>query len=159
MCKGRTFDSFHFIAKFPSLKDLLKRIERGVDTSFETNFSILLLMSSGPVALFGFKRFIKVSTSFAVQEMSVRLFKVLASKGGSWVLLLSMFVIEVKYLLRQSTFSSSVKQNVVWFPASGLASGGKVLEEFLFLMKCRTTCQNFFLSLFWKLDMDISKVL
>ena len=83
LCKGRTFDSFHFIAKFPSLKVLLKRIERGVDTSFETNFSILLLMSSGPVALFGFKRFIKVSTSLAVQEMSVRLFKVLASKGGS----------------------------------------------------------------------------
>ena len=35
-------------------------------------------MSSGPVALLGFKRFIKVSTSFAEQEMSVRLFKVLA---------------------------------------------------------------------------------
>ena len=79
-------------------------------------------MSSGPVALLGFKRFIKVSTSFAVQEMSVRLFKVLASKGGSWVLLSSIFDIEVKYLLRQSTFSSSVKQYVVWFPASGLAS-------------------------------------
>ena len=75
-------------------------------------------MSSGPVAFLGFKRLIKVSTSFAVQEMSVRLFKVLASKGGSWVLLSSMFVIEVKYLLRQSTFSSSVKQYVVWFPDS-----------------------------------------
>ena len=103
---------------------MLKRIERGVDTSFETNFSILLLMPSGPVALFGFKRCIKISTSFAVQEMSVRLFKVLASNGGSWVLLSSMFVIEVKYLLRQSAYSSSVKQYVVWFPASGLASGG-----------------------------------
>ena len=95
MCKGRTFDSFHFIAKFPSLNDLLMRIERGVDTSFETNFNILLLMPSGPFALFGFIRFIKVSTSLAVQEMSVRLFKILASKVGRWVLLSSMFVIEV----------------------------------------------------------------
>ena len=55
--------------------------------------------------------------------MYVRLFKVVASKGVSWVLLSSMFVIEVKYLLRQSTFSSSVKQYVVWFPAFVLANG------------------------------------
>ena len=79
--KGRTFDSFQFIAKLPSLNDLLKGIERGIETSLATSFSILLLVSSGPVALFGFNSLINVSTSVAVQEMSESLLFVLASNG------------------------------------------------------------------------------
>ena len=55
-----TFDTFHESAKIPSLKDLLKRIDRGIEISFATASSILLLMASGPVALFGFNKLIKV---------------------------------------------------------------------------------------------------
>ena len=68
--RGRTFDSFHGNAKIPSLKDLLKRIDKGTEISFSTAFNSLLLMPFGPVALFGFSNLIKDSTSLPVHEMS-----------------------------------------------------------------------------------------
>ena len=68
--RGRTFDSFHGNAKIPYPKDLLKRMYKGIEISFSTAFNILLLMPSGPVALFGFNNLIKDSTSLAVHEMS-----------------------------------------------------------------------------------------
>ena len=78
--KWRAFDSFHESANFPSLKDLLKRIDNRIEISFE---NIQLLMASGPVALFGFSNLIKVSISPALQEISERRFCVFARKGGS----------------------------------------------------------------------------
>ena len=59
-------------------------------------------MSSGPVALFGFKRFIKVSTSFAVQEMTVRVFKVLALKG--WELGVTVIYVIFCYQMMYTSF-------------------------------------------------------
>ena len=42
------------------MNDLLKRIDNGIEISFSTAFTILLLMPSGPVALFGFSNLIKI---------------------------------------------------------------------------------------------------
>ena len=64
--------------QIPSLKDLLKRINRGIEISFATAISSLLLMASGPVALLGFNNLIKISLSPALQEISERRFCVLA---------------------------------------------------------------------------------
>ena len=44
----------------PSLNDLLNNILSGVEISLATALSILLLISSGPVALFGFNSHIRV---------------------------------------------------------------------------------------------------
>ncbi|MCW4344102.1 MAG: hypothetical protein N0E48_12195 [Candidatus Thiodiazotropha endolucinida] len=103
-------DSFNEVAKMPSLKDLLNRIQSGKDISLATALSILLLIASGPVALFGFNNLIRVSISLAEHEIEARLFRVFASNGGSDVLLSSTLLIEVKKLFKHSTFSSSEKQ-------------------------------------------------
>ena len=67
--KGITFASLKICGNLDSRKDLLKRISKGNETSFATTFDILLLMASGPVALFGFKGLISVSISLAVQRI------------------------------------------------------------------------------------------
>ena len=67
--KGSTFDSLKICGNLDSRKDLLKRVSKGNETSFATTFNILLLMASGPVALFGFKSLISVSISLAVQRI------------------------------------------------------------------------------------------
>ena len=41
-------------ANLPSLKDLLNKILNVTETSLATGFNILLLIPSGPLALFGF---------------------------------------------------------------------------------------------------------
>ena len=52
---GITFEYFQLSANLPSLKDRLNKILRGKATSLATGLNILLLIPSGPIALFGFK--------------------------------------------------------------------------------------------------------
>ena len=49
------FDRFHNSENLTSLKDLLNKMLNGTEISLATGFSILLLIPSGPQALFGFK--------------------------------------------------------------------------------------------------------
>ena len=42
-------------------------MSKGTETTFASAFNIILLIASGPVALFGFKSLISVSISLAVQ--------------------------------------------------------------------------------------------
>ena len=70
MNRGSTFDSFHGNAKIPSLKDLFKRIAKGIEISFTTAFNIMLVMPPGPVPLFVFSNLIRDSASLAMHEMS-----------------------------------------------------------------------------------------
>ena len=58
---GITFENFQISENLPSLKDLLNKIFSGTETSWATAFSILLLISSGPVALFRFHVMCRVS--------------------------------------------------------------------------------------------------
>ena len=67
--KGIMFDRFHNSEILPSLKDLLNKMLNGTGISLATGFNILLLISSGPQALFGFKSFISDCISDAVQDI------------------------------------------------------------------------------------------
>ena len=53
--EGIMFYCFHNSENLPSLKDLLNRVLNGAEISFATGFNILLLIPSGPQALFEFK--------------------------------------------------------------------------------------------------------
>ena len=103
--RGITFEYFHASANLPSLKDRLNKILSGRATSSATGFNILLLIPSGPLALFGFKMSIRVLISFTVHVILDNLLGHFNSKGGRWQL--SSFIVEIdaKYLLRHSAFS------------------------------------------------------
>ena len=92
----------------PSLKDRLNRILSGMATSFATGFNILLIIPSGPLALFGFNISIRVLISSAVHVILDNLFGHFNSNGGRGQF--SSFIVEIdaKYLLRHSAFSKSV---------------------------------------------------
>ena len=70
-----TLEYFQLSANLPSLKDRLKIILSGTAISFATGFNILLLIPSGPLALFGFKMSIKVLISSTVHVVLDNLFK------------------------------------------------------------------------------------
>ena len=67
--KGIMFDRFHNSENLPSLKDLLNKMLNGTEMSLATGFNILLLIPSGPQALFGFKISISDCISDAVQDI------------------------------------------------------------------------------------------
>ena len=56
---GIRFECFQYSGNLPSLNYLLNKIFKGTETSLATGLSILLLIPSGPLALFGFKISIK----------------------------------------------------------------------------------------------------
>ena len=67
--KGIMFDRFHNSENLLSLKDLLIKMLNGTEISFATGFNILLLIPSGPQALFRFKISISDCISDAVQDI------------------------------------------------------------------------------------------
>ena len=67
--KGIMFDRFHNSENLPSRKDLLNRMLYGTEISLAAGFNILLLIPSGPQALFGFKISISDYISDAVQDI------------------------------------------------------------------------------------------
>ena len=76
---GITFEHFQISENLPSLnmlKDLLNNLLSGIEISLTTALSILLLISSGPVALFGFNNPIRVSISLLVQTILDNLFSI-----------------------------------------------------------------------------------
>ena len=73
-------------ANLPSLKDRLNKILRGKATSLATGFNILLLIPSGPLALFGFKIPIRHLISSVVHTIFDNLLRHFNSKVGSWQL-------------------------------------------------------------------------
>ena len=121
---GITLEYFQLSANLPSLKDRLKIILSGTAISFATGFNILLLIPSGPLALFGFKMSIKVLISSTVHVILDNLFKHLNSKGGRRQLSSDIVDIDTKYSLRRSAFSGSVKQNVSCPFGNLVLSGG-----------------------------------
>ena len=72
--KGITCECFQMSANLPSLKDLLKKILNGTETSLATGFNILLLIPSGSLALLGFCISIKDCISSGVHTILVNLF-------------------------------------------------------------------------------------
>lgn len=61
LCNGIIFECFQISENLPSLKDLLNKMLNGTETYLATGFNILLLIpSSGPLALFGIKISISV---------------------------------------------------------------------------------------------------
>ena len=71
---GITFEYFQNSANFPSLKDLLNKILKGNGISLATDFTILLLIRSGPLALFEFKISINDCISSGVHTIFNNLF-------------------------------------------------------------------------------------
>ena len=67
--KGIRFDRFHNSENLPSLKDLLNKMLNGTEISLATALNILLLIPSGPLALFGFKISISDCISDAVHDI------------------------------------------------------------------------------------------
>ena len=139
---GITFENFQISENLPSLKDLLNKIFSRTETSLATVFSILLLISSGPFALLGFKISMRVSISCDVQDILANLFWHLYSKAGTATF--SSFTVEivVKYLFCKSAFSSEEKQNSFWPVTEKEFRGGIEEEAQLLLTKWRTTFQN-----------------
>ena len=72
--KGIICERFQMSANLPSLKDLLNKIPNGNETSLATGFNILLLIPSGPPALFGFSISIKDCISSGLHTILVNLF-------------------------------------------------------------------------------------
>ena len=71
---GIRFDCFQVSENLPSLKDLLNKIFKGTELSLATGLSILLLIPSGPLALFAFKISINDWISAGVHDMVSSLF-------------------------------------------------------------------------------------
>ena len=71
---GITFEIFQISENLPSVKDLLNSMLSGIEISLATALSILLLISSGQVALFGFSKPTRISISFLVQTILDNLF-------------------------------------------------------------------------------------
>ena len=103
-----TFEYFQNSANFPSLKDLLNKILKSNDISLATGFNILLLIPSGPLALFEFKISISDCISSGVYTIFNYLFWYFVSKAGSWLLSSLIVEMEVKISFKHSSFSKSV---------------------------------------------------
>ena len=94
---GIILEYFQISENLPSLKDLVNNMLSGTETSLATALSILLLISSGLVALFGFKSSMRVCISGDVHSILANLFWHLYSEAGKAKLSSFTAEMEVKY--------------------------------------------------------------
>ena len=84
MNKGTRLPIFHLSGKTPSCKEHLKMIQCGLATTLETFLRILLLIRSGPEALFGSRFSITSLASSSVISMLSKVASVSSVNGGSY---------------------------------------------------------------------------
>ena len=102
---GKTLEYFQLSATLSSVKDRLNKILRGKATFLATGFNILLLIPSGPPALFEFKISIRVLISSGVHIIFDNLLRHFNSKVGSWQLSSFIVEIDVKYVFKLSALA------------------------------------------------------